>query len=202
MKTLTKLLALPLLLCVSGEVQAQEFYWAFQYGMSAPTSDLKTFTPGTHFRNVAIDGRYVLNPNTTVGFTVGWSVMNTITTEVSSVGGADIGGTQFRYINSFPVMASIHRYLGAPRGTRPYIGLSAGPQAIERRVEVGLYQINDNNWHFGFAPEIGVILPFDRYMKGMVNVKYNHALAAGEFGQSYQYFTFNIGIAWATGGGF
>jgi hypothetical protein len=99
-------------------------------------------------------------------------------------------------------MASIHRYLGAPRGTRPYIGLSAGPQAIERRVEVGLYQINDNNWHFGFAPEIGVILPFDRYMKGMVNVKYNHAFAAGEFGQSYQYFTFNIGIAWATGGGF
>ena len=127
MKNIAKL-ALPLVFLVSGEAQAQEFYWAFQYGMSAPVSDLKTITPGTHFRNVAVDGRYVLNPNTTVGFTLGWSVMNTITgpAEVTNFGNVDVGGTQFRYINSFPVMASIHRYLGAPRGTRPYIGLSAG----------------------------------------------------------------------------
>ncbi|MCZ6915342.1 MAG: hypothetical protein O7I93_01085 [Gemmatimonadetes bacterium] len=211
MKTLTKLLALPLVLFVSGEAQAQEFYWAFQYGMSAPMGDTKTFTPGSHWRNFGVDGRYVLKPNLTVGFHVGWSVMNDITAEVVSVNGtaevtnvngADIGGVYFRYLNSFPVMANIHYYFGKARGTRPYIGINAGPQAVERRVEVGLFQINDNNWHFGFAPEAGVVLPFDRYMKGLVNVKYNHALAAGEFGQSYQYWTFNIGIAWATSGGF
>jgi len=194
------LFVIPIALLLSSGAQAQSFFWGVSYGMSTPFSDTKEFTEGTSWRNMGIDLLAVVNPNTTVGVSFGWNVFNDTTSAVSSVDGVDIHGTQFRYINSLPILLNFRRYMGTRGGTRPYIGLGVGPHLMKERVDIGLWTISDNIWHFGVAPEVGVVVPMGPVVKGFINAKYHYAAAAGDAGRSHSYLGFNIGFAWAASG--
>ncbi len=192
------LLAIPIALLLSNGAQAQDWYWGISYGMATPVSDTKDFTEGTSWRNWGVDVLGFMKPNTAVGLSFGWNVFNDVTTEVSSLGQVDIHGTQFRYINSFPILATIRQYTGTRGGTRPFFGLGVGTQYVKHRVDVGQWRISDNTWHFALAPEIGVVLPIGSGAKWFLNAKYNYAAKASD--RTYSYFGFNIGVAWQTGG--
>ena len=102
------LLAIPIaLLLLSNGAQAQEWYWGMSYGMTAPTSDTKDFTEGVSWRNWGVDILGRVKANTAVGVFVGWNVFNDVTQEVSTLNNAQIGGTQYRYINSFPMLVTL-----------------------------------------------------------------------------------------------
>ncbi len=193
------LLVIPIaLLLLSNGAQAQEWFWGMSYGLTVPTSDTKDFTGGTSWRNWGVDIFARIRPNTAVGVSFGWNVFNDVTTEVSSIGRVDIGGTQFRYINSFPMLVTIRQFTGTRGGMRPFFGLGIGTQLVKQRVDVGQWRISDDTWHLALAPEIGVVLPFRSDAKWFVNAKYNYAVQASD--RTHSYFSFNIGVAWQTGG--
>ena len=198
------LLAIPLaLLLLSNGAQAQQSFFGISYGMSVPTSDTKDFTEGTSWRNGTVDILAKVRPNTAVGLSFGWNVFNDVTTTVSRIDGEgsrpiDIAGTQYRYINSFPMLVTVRQFTGTPGGMRPFFGLGVGTQFVKQRVEVGQWRISDNTWHFALAPEIGVLLPIGSDAKWFVNAKYNYAAKASD--RTHSYFGFNIGVAWQTGG--
>lgn len=194
------LLAIPLALLLGSGAQAQQWYGAVSYGMSAPVSDTKAFTRGTSWRNFGVDLVAIVNPNTTVGVSFAWNVFNEVTGTVSSIDGTEISGTQFRYINSLPMLVTVREYFRTPGGARPFIGVGVGPHLVKQRVDVGLWTVSENTWHFGVAPEVGLLMPVGPTVSWFADVKYNYAASAGDPGRRHSYFAFNIGFAWEVGG--
>ncbi len=192
------LLAIPLALLISNGAQAQEWYWGLSYGVSSTTSDTRDFIDDTSWRNWGLDILARVKPNTAVGVYFGWNIFNDITTEVSSLDNADIGGTQFRYINSFPMLVTVRQFTGDPSGFRFFFGGGIGAQYDKNRVDVGQWRIEDNQWHFAVAPEIGIVMPINPDTRWFVNAKYDYAVKASDRTRSY--FQLNIGVAWQTGG--
>ncbi len=198
------LLAIPLaLLLLSNGVQAQQSFFGISYGMSVPTSDTKDFTEGTSWRNGTVEILAKVRPNTAVGVSFGWNVFNDVTTTVSRIDGVgsrplDIAGTQYRYINSFPMLVTVRQFTGTPGGMRPFFGLGVGTQLVKQRVDVGQWRIEDDTWHFALAPEIGAVLPMGSNAKWFVNAKYNYAAKASD--RTASYWGINLGFAWQTGG--
>ena len=176
------------------DADAQEYFVAISYGTAAPVSDTKEFTDAFSFRGLGVEGRALVNENVTVGLAFGWNVFDDQLSTVAAVGPADVSGTQFRYINAFPLLANAHYYLGRPGNVRPYIGGNIGAYAIERRTDLGLYGIGDTTWHFGIAPEAGLVVPAG-LVSLFLNTRYNYAAAAGGL-DSQSYWGFNIGVAW------
>ena len=95
-------------------------------------------------------------------------------------------------------LLSAHVYGGGGSGkARPYLGLKAGTYFISRRVDVGLWQITDENWHWGVAPEFGFSVPMRGGFQSeafYAQVRYNYAFSAGD--APYQsWFGIDVGFA-------
>jgi len=201
--------SLALVLVCRGEAQAQDWWWGITYQMSASSnlpgssdSDVN-FVEDFSFRGVGIDARYLpgRDANHSFGFTVGWNVLNEknefgTDRNTISLPNADITGTQLRYLNAVPIMGNASYYMGDRGGIRPYVGVNAGTYYIERRVDIGVSAVVEDNWHFGWAPEAGVVVPMGRPDVALLaNVRYNWAFSAGGTGDQ-KYWGFNIGVAY------
>jgi outer membrane protein W len=210
MKTIKGIIAsLALIMVFGGEAQAQDWWWGITYQMSATSSlpgnsdSSVNFIEDFSFRGFGIDARYVPERGAkySFGFNASWNVLNEkndFGTERNTISlpTADITGTQLRYFNSIPVLANASYYFGERGGIRPYLGLNAGTYYIERRVDIGVSAIVDDAWHFGWAPEAGIVVPLGRPEVAMLfNVRYNWAFSSGGTGDQ-KYWGFNIGIAY------
>ena len=195
--------SLALILVTSGEAKAQDWWWGITYEMSA-TSSLPgnsdsnvNFIEDFSFRGMGIEARYVPERGAkySFGFNMGWNDIGTERNTIS-LPDADISGTQLRYFNSVPLMANASYYFGDRGGIRPYLGINAGTYYIERRVDIGVSAVVDDNWHFGWAPEAGVVIPLGRPEVAMLAaVRYNWAFSADGTGDQ-KYWGFNLGIAY------
>jgi opacity protein-like surface antigen len=187
--------ALFLTLVFSAEGRAQQWFWGFEYMVSSSSGDTKEFVNDFSWRNFGIEGRNLLKDNMSLGLYFGWNVFAQKTdTLISFDGQVDVSGTQFRYVNAFPLMATGHYYFGRRRGTRPYIGAGVGTYYAESRLEIGTVAFQTKSWHLGVMPEIGVIIPVNYNARAMLNVRYNYGFPAG--GTKLSYWTFGIGIGW------
>jgi outer membrane protein W len=210
MKAIKGIIAsLALVLVFSGEAQAQDWWWGITYNMSASSSlpgnsDSDTnFIEDYSFRGLGIEARYVPSRDASYsfGFNVGWNVLNEkneFGTERNTISlpEADITGTQLRYFNTVPLMANASYYFGDRGGIRPYVGVNAGTYYIERRVDIGVSAIVDDGWHFGWAPEVGLVVPLGRPEVALLTtIRYNWAFSAGGSGDQ-KFWGFNIGIAY------
>jgi hypothetical protein len=188
------IVAAALVLVGATEARAQEWFWGGAYSTVLPLSNTKEFNDGFSWRGVMIEGRKVLNQNASVGVTFGWHIMNDKQSGTVEFEQGAIDGTAFTYTNAFPVMANAHYYLGQRGGPRPFLGANVGTNIIERRAEIGLFALTENNWHFAVAPEVGIVVPLGWYVRGMLSARWHYMTSAGST-PSQQYVSFNIGIA-------
>lgn len=207
MKTMKLLLGIfiigVLFIALSTRAYSQQWYSAATYQVSFPSGDTKDFANGTSWRGVGLDFRKSLNWNTTVGFFFGWNVFHeringTIQLKTDNPGA--VTGLQDRYINSFPIMVNVHRYLGERGSIRPYLGVNAGGFIMLQRFEIGVLALQKDQWQWGFAPEIGFLIPLQSGATLFVNGKYNYAFTgASVLGGDirHSYFNLNIGFAWS-----
>ncbi len=210
MKAIRGIIAsLVLLLTFSGEAKAQDWWWGIMYEMSA-TSSLPAssssdvnFIEDFSFRGIGIEARYLPERGAkySFGFNFAWNVLNErndFGTERNTISlpNADITGAQLRYFNSIPLLANASYYFGERGGIRPYVAVNAGTYYIERRVEIGVSAITEDNWHFGWAPEVGLVVPLGRpEIALLTTIRYNWAFSAGGTGDQ-KYWGFNIGLAY------
>lgn len=172
--------------------EAQTRWWSgFTYQVSMGQQDTDLFSDNPSWRNFGLDFRALVSPRISAGLYTGWHTFDRRVDGTLSLGGVDVSGLQRRYANVFPLLATGHYYLGSGR-TRPFLGLGVGTYWIENKVEVGLSSITDSNWHFGLAPELGVLLPIGRGPSTYLSVRYNHAFEAGDF--QHAFWTFGIGL--------
>ncbi|MCD4735620.1 MAG: hypothetical protein K8R53_06220, partial [Bacteroidales bacterium] len=102
-----------------------------------------------------------------------------------------------RYINSYPFLVTAHYYLGDYDASRAFLGAGVGAYRIIQRTNVGIYGIEDKNWHFGISPEAGIILPVSFETSLFVSLKYNHAFKAKDT-IDFSYFSLHVGFAWGS----
>ena len=183
--------------CFAITTQAQEWDWAttVNYSFGLPTGDLKDFTDNTSFRGISFEAKNFQSEQVSVGFSLGWQVFKDRLEGTFSGVGRDITGTQVRYVNTLPIMITGHYQFGDPGNVRPYAGVGLGTIHSLQRVDVGLFTVSNNNWHFGFYPEVGVYIPVAFDMGINVAAKYNYAVATSD-SFDYSYLTLSVGFTW------
>ncbi len=198
------LASVALLVAFEGEALAQDWWWGITYDMSASSSipgssdSESEFVEDFSFRGIGLQARYVPDRggNLSYGFSGAWHVLNEETDEVVNLPGADVSGTQLRYFNAVPLLLNAHYYFGSRGGIRPYVGVNAGTYYIERRIDIGISSLKEDNWHLGWAPEIGLVVPLGRPEVAFLgSVKYNWAFSAGGTGDQ-KYWGFSLGFVY------
>jgi hypothetical protein len=188
------LIAVPLLTASVAEAQG-DWWWGAEYTVSVPLGATKEFTDNTSWRGATLEARKTLSQNLTAGLLFGWYTFNEVSVGTASLPGIDVTGVPYTYLNSFPIQATAHYYLGKPRGTRVHIGGGAGVTINERRLDVGLYRIQDTKTQFSVFPEIGVSIPLNWSLRGVLAVRYNYSLKSGDM-PAQEYVGISVGLAW------
>ena len=147
---------------------AQRSFWSFNYHMSFATGEQQDYIDRGSFRGISIDGRGFMTDNISIGGSFSWEVFDEIKRNlppqpfdlgVDNIEGV-VSGTQYRYLNTLPIMVNGHFYLGSDGTVRPYFGLGLGTSYVEERTDVGLVSILGKKWGFAVQPEVGVLVPF------------------------------------------
>jgi len=203
-----KIMALiALALVVSLPSMANESMTFLTWNISIPNGNTKDFTKdSSSLRGVAAEFRYFVGPQFSVGLYGAWQVFNGSSDELIAIDRedfkGDVSGTQWRYVNAWPVMVNAHFYTGNPGGTRLFIGAGAGLIGIEERVDISVIAFQGTKWHFGIAPEVGIAYPLDYNMSLIVSGKYHYAFSAGDRlsaeSATHSFISINIGLSFNT----
>ena len=174
---------------------AQDYYFGITYDTCLALEDTDEFAGTFSWLGLSLEGRKIVSPTTSVGFFFGWHEMDKRTSEVVAVSpGVDIHADQQRYINSFPMMVTGHYYFGQQGRMRPHVGLGIGTYLIERRNEFGVFLTDEDTWHFGLAPEVGIAWKSGWQSAGIISVRFNWASPGGD--EEEMYINFRVGAAW------
>ncbi len=148
---------------------AQRTFWTFNYSMSFASGEQQEYISDPSFRGFSMDGRGFLTDNISLGGSFSWEVFDEIKRDLPprSITVADldnvqgsISGTEYRFINTLPIMVNAHYYLGSDGAVRPYFGLGIGTSYVDVRTDIGLVSIISKKWGFAVQPEVGVMIPF------------------------------------------
>jgi hypothetical protein len=174
---------------------AQDYYFGVTYDPSLPLGDTQDFAGDFGWFGLSLEGRKLVRPEASVGFLFAWHEMDKDSDEVVNLGqGVDAQAEHRRFINSFPMMVNGHYYFGTAGRLRPHIGLNVGAYLIERRVDTGLFLVDEDTWHFGIAPEAGLAWRAGWQSAGIVSVRFNWASPGGD--SEEMYLNFRVGMAW------
>lgn len=169
---------------------------SLQYAASFGIGDLNKFISAPSWRGINFDYRKVVEDVVGIGFEVAWNSFYekkdyaTYTKDTRS-----ITGTQYRYVNAVPMMASFNYYLSPDQQITPYAGLGIGTLYSENYVNMGLYTLSENAWHFLLKPEIGVNFNLNEAFALTMVAKYYVAFKTEDVG-ARNYISTNIGFTW------
>jgi len=202
MKTIRILaLAIVAVLALHSPSRAQQWYGIVTWNISQPDGDTKEFVDETSFRGFGLEFRKLFNPKTTIGIMGSWEVFHerTDANESVSIGPVTVTGSQDHYINSFPIMLGLHRYLGSEGGTRPYFGINAGGFVLIQTIRVGLAEFEEDSWEWGVMPEVGLVMPVQRGAAFIANLRYSYAITGEDLDggdRELRYWGVRVGFAW------
>lgn len=178
------------------------------YQISVPFGDLKDFTDKASFRGMDLEYHKFVSDRFSMGFAAGWNVfyqdINHATGDFHFKGNDNLytmTGNQYRYINTVP-LTLIGRYFltDGTSAVQPFLGLGAGARWTEKRLEIGQFTSTLSRWQFTFAPEIGMIVPFNDQVALNIGARYSYGTRASH-GRipEFQSLTFSIGLILMSG---
>jgi len=205
---MSKLLKIVIVICLAGilsnKVFSQSYYTSFEYSTTFNLGQAKEFISEPSWGGFSIGIKKMLNKNVFGGLVLGWNVFNKEETNVvTQINNGAVFGSYAKYYNYYPILASIGYMFNKRNKTKiiPYIQANVGAYYIYQKMKLGVYDINDDNWHFGVGPELGVIFPISREVGIVLNGKYNYALSSGtnlkgEDDNSYSFINANLGFVY------
>ncbi len=197
MKTNKIFLTIALVVAVSFSSLAQGGgIWNFQWVIGFPVGETGDVIDKASLRGFGIDGRGYVTDRLTVGGRAAWQTFYKDYGFVTNEGdGYTISGNQRKYINTAPLTVNTHYYFGYGQ-VLPYAGIGIGAYYVNSRSYMGIYYVQEEAWHFGVAPEIGVVVPFGSSNTGInVALKYNYAAKTKDT-QAVSWVELDIGIAY------
>jgi hypothetical protein len=195
-----------ILIIFSASIFAQKSLIGLTYAVSVPLGKTSEYIGNVSYVGFNFDVKKSLNKNSWVGLSLGWNVFAEETNELVHIEneqvGGDLSGNQARYINSFPILANFSYSFSGGKSSKfvPYIGMNAGIYIVNQRFNIGVYQFDNNNTHFGVAPELGFLVKASS-VNVLFYTRYNYAFdsgtrLSGDEKNDHSYISFNIGLAY------
>lgn len=195
------------LCCLAGcvhEAEAQKRWYAFSYGATFPSGATTEFTSDTDWASVGVEVRQLVARRVTVGLAWWFTELSDEvegTLDFRQLGFEDfddiagnVHGTQFRTIQSMPLVATVHYYFRDPLRTFvPFLGAGAGPTLLERQLNIGLQEFEEDNWDLAIIPEAGVMWNTSEWTAMKVDGRYAFDVFSG-FDVSY--WNLDFGVVW------
>jgi opacity protein-like surface antigen len=183
-----------LIIMSSVAVNAQSSIFGMTYDVSIPTGDTEKLISGVQWRGFAMEGRWYTSKNTSLGFAWHWNVFQETVLTTVNVDNKAVTGNQVRNINAFPFLMTGHFYFKGGSFAQPYLGLGAGVYFVKRRLDIGIYTLDEDKWQFGVSPEVGLLFPVDLGFNLMLRAKYHYAFETSS-ADAVTYFSVNVGFA-------
>jgi hypothetical protein len=184
-----------LFIFVSSIAFSQGTYLGGTYSIGIPLGGMDNYISTGSFRGANFEGLKELNSKVAVGWILGWNVFSEKrANEVYTNDNLTVTGTQYRYMNLFPMLARGIYAFGETGGTRPFIGTGTGVTADIAKTNIGLYSFQKTGWHFTIAPEIGIKIPLG-YTSLTGSLRYTYGVKTKELG-NLSYFSINLGGLW------
>jgi len=183
--------------------QYRPYMGTFGYTMAQPTGDTKDFVNAYSWLGFAIEGDWFQRSNLSTGFILGWQELyNEKTGDSFAFANGTATGRTYRHITSLPILLKARYWGGEDRSTcRPFGGLALGTYWMKQLVDFGIYTADDDHWHFGVAPEVGVLMTTRGGVGWTLNARWNYPVAAGDYlggkKQSWSYWGIGIGATYS-----
>lgn len=172
----------------------QQNTFAIQYDISFGSNDLGDYIGATSFRGASLDYRHALNANVGVGITTAWNVFYENRDYASySYDNNTLSGVQYRYQNQIPILVAASYAFQSDKPVVPYVDFGIGTLYTERSTEMGLYYVEENQWHFAIKPEIGITYKINPGSALKLALRYYNGFEAGDLA-SQNYFSISTGF--------
>ena len=180
--------------------------WTYTYDIAFGTGETSDFIGQTSFRGMSITGQSFISEHISLGGQFTWNTFyekldnelaefDFIDDDEDRVTGA-LYGTQFRYINSFPLLVTAKYFNKNPvfENFSVFGGLGAGTTIIKRRLEIGIFSADETKWHFTLAPEAGLVYGLGEGFKFFLSGQYFYSFKTSET-PSHSHFSLHLGFA-------
>jgi hypothetical protein len=174
---------------------SQGTYLGGTYSIGIPLGGIENYISAGSFRGANFEGLKEINSRVAVGWIFGWNVFSEKrVNEVYENDNLTLTGTQYRYMNLFPMLARGLYEFGTQEGTRPFIGSGLGVTADIAKTNIGLYSFQKTGWHFTIAPELGIKIPLG-YGSITGSLRYTYGAKTREL-DNISYLSVNLGMLW------
>ena len=175
---------------------------SFFYNTALPVGDSKNFTDGYSWMGFTFEGDRFLTPNWSTGIVLGWQELYDQTGfEQYDFPQGAATGTTYRHLMVVPILVKGRYWTGEThqgRNLHPFFGAAIGTYYVRQTLDFGIYTAEESNWHFGLAPEAGVVLGQVRGAAWTLLARYNYPVKAGEYLNGaksvWSYWQFGVGI--------
>ncbi|MBS0001423.1 MAG: hypothetical protein KFF73_20725 [Cyclobacteriaceae bacterium] len=183
-----------ILILISSSVFSQSMH-GLTYSMALPVGETSDFISNVSWRGFTIDGKYFINDRMTLGWTTGWQTMYESESGTFVDGTQSATGIQYRYLNVLPILLTSHYFFHEDGEMQPFLGIGAGTFWIESKANMGLFSDTEDNWHFGLAPEAGILFPVSFQSNLYISLRYSNAFPSNG-SITYSYLSLNVGFLW------
>jgi hypothetical protein len=190
-------LVILMLLILAFEVAAEDNMFSITWDIGMPVRETHDFVNDLSWRGAGLEFRKFVLPEFSVGFSWHWSTFFETTGRVFPIENGHVSGTQDRRVYASPILT--HAYYHFQTMDDPdissYVGLGLGAYWISKRFDIGVTVSEEENWHFGMAPEVGVTVPVGWDSHLLAAVRYNYAYKGGA-STAHAYWAFMLGLSY------
>jgi hypothetical protein len=200
-RTALALLLLAALVTGASAQLSRDYTGVVSYAVAIPTGETRDYISDGSFRGFEFEGRRFIRPNLSLSLSWQGSTFNEAVDGTFAIPNGHISGHQHRIIYAWPFLAKAHYYFGRPTvyggDAVPFVGIGAGAYWIRQSLETGVLAIEETNWHFGFSPEAGVLIPAAGANDVVLSAGYHYAFESGDWGP-HSYWTVKLGVGFSS----
>jgi hypothetical protein len=165
-----------------------------EWSMGLGVGSTSEFVNDYSVRGFAVEGRYWIVNQATVGVLWGWtSLHEKIDDRTYTRDNLAVTGSQIRWVDAMPLQLTAHYYLElASTRLLPFVGTGVGTVWTERLLSLPFTSYSQESWHFAFAPELGLLFPSPAGSL-LISSRFNYAFETDAAPEA-MWFNFNIGL--------
>lgn len=194
-------------LILPGNADAQRrtrgYMGTLTYSPAMPTGDTKNFVDDFSWLGFTLEGDWFgWRDDISTGFIIGWQEMyqesngDSFTFPIGTT-----TGRTYRHISAIPLLFRGRYWANADKQIQPFVGAGIGTYWMKQLLDFGIYTADEDHWHFGVAPEVGVMFTTRGGVGYTLNARYNYPVKAGDYlggdKKAWAYWGIGMGIGMA-----
>lgn len=186
----------------NAQIGVTPYVGTFNYTMAAPSGDSRDFADNYSWLGFTLEGDWFMKQNLSTGFILGWQEIHKEQNGDSfAFDNGTATGRTYRHLMAVPLLARARYWGGSPgKAFHPFAGIGVGTYWMKQTVDFGIYTADVDHWHFGLAPEVGVLMASHSGVAWTLNARYNYPFASGEYlngnKASWSYWGIGVGVAY------